>query len=206
MTESIPVKTGILSGSFNPIHTGHLILAQYMAEYEGLDEIWFVVSPHNPLKNQQTLVSELHRLEMVKLAIDGNPRFRCCDIECQLPLPSYTIHTLNELEKRYPERKFTLIIGSDNWLIFNSWKDPKEIIDRFPILIYPRPGHDICNPPVLPQVKVTAAPRIEISSTFIRTAISGKKKMNFFLPEKVYKYILRENLYNSLNDEPGNIS
>lgn len=190
-----PIKIGILSGSFNPIHTGHLILAQYMAEYEDLDEIWFVVSPQNPMKHQDSLINERFRLEMVKLAIQENPRFKCCDIECNLPIPSYTINTLNELEKKYPERKFSFIIGADNWLIFNRWKDSDKILARFPILIYPRTGYDIREPLSHPNVKLTAAPRIEISSTFIRSAITEKKKMNFFLPENVYKYILRKNLY-----------
>lgn len=189
------IKTGILSGSFNPIHTGHLILAQYMAEYEGLDEVWFVVSPQNPMKHQSVLINEKLRLEMVELAIKKNTRFKCCDIEYKLPVPSYTINTLNELEKKYPERKFSLIIGADNWLIFNRWKDAENILSRFSILIYPRTGYKIEKLPSHPNVKLTTAPCIEISSTFIRSAIAEKKDMNFFLPENVYKYILGKDLY-----------
>lgn len=195
MTNKKTIKTGILSGSFNPIHTGHLILAQYMTQYEDLDEIWFVVSPHNPLKDQNDLTDENLRLEMTRLAVEGFPAFKCCDIEYTLPTPSYTVHTLNELKKKHPEREFTLIIGADNWLIFDKWKDYKEILSSTPILIYPRTGYPIKEKISYPDIKLTSAPCIEISSTFIRNAIRENKNMNFFLPENVYKYILCNNLY-----------
>ena len=136
------MKIGIFSGSFNPIHTGHLIIANYLCEFEKLDEIWFVVSPQNPLKSKRDLLSDIHRITMVKKAIRGNRKFKYCDIEFSLPLPSYTVRTLKTLKEKYPENEFHLIIGSDNWLIFDRWKDYQEILDNYPIFIYPRLGYE----------------------------------------------------------------
>ncbi|WP_455497464.1 nicotinate (nicotinamide) nucleotide adenylyltransferase [Coprobacter sp.] len=194
------MKIGIFSGSFNPIHIGHLIIANYLCEFEGLDEIWFIVSPQNPLKSKDSLMNDIHRVVMVKEAIRENRKFKFCDIEFSLPLPSYTIQTLKALEEKYPQNEFYLIIGSDNWLIFDHWKDYKEILKNYPVLIYPRFGYEIkTNRINLPgkNVRVTKSPVIDISSTFIREGISKGKNMNYYMPSNVYQYILSKALYQS---------
>ncbi|MCP9611930.1 nicotinate (nicotinamide) nucleotide adenylyltransferase [Coprobacter sp. LH1063] len=190
------MKTGIFSGSFDPIHTGHLIIADYLCEYEELDEIWFIVSPHNPLKNSNELSDDIHRAEMVKRAIVRNEKFKFSDIEFSLPKPSYTINTLDFLKEKYPERDLYLIIGSDNWLVFDKWRDYQRIKKEYDILIYPRPGHVIKKEDILQKnIKLTQAPVIEISSTLIRNGIKEGKNMNYFVPESVYDYIVGNNLY-----------
>lgn len=189
------IKTGILSGSFNPVHTGHLILAEYLCEYEELDEIWFVVSPQNPLKHPDSLIDDRHRVEMVRLAIADNPKFACNEIELTLPRPSYTIDTLDVLKKRYPEREFRLIIGADNWLLFDRWKEHRRILSEFDLLVYPRAGSPVDADRLPDRVRLTKAPMIEISSTFIRAGIEQGKKMNYFLPADVRRYIREHRLY-----------
>ena len=136
-------KTGIFSGSFNPIHIGHLALANYLCEYEGLDEIWFMVSPQNPLKAQEKLWNDELRLELVKLSISDYPRFQASDFEFHLPRPSYSVHTLEKLREAFPDREFYFINGSDNWERFGYWYQSERIIKENQILIYPRPGFPV---------------------------------------------------------------
>ncbi|MDR0745139.1 MAG: nicotinate-nucleotide adenylyltransferase [Mediterranea sp.] len=191
----IKIKTGIFSGSFNPVHIGHLSLANYLCEYEGLDEIWFVISPLNPLKLTKNLLNENKRLELVRVAIAGYPKFRASDVELMLPRPSYTIRTLEHLRNVHPDRDFTLIIGSDNWNFFDRWKESDRIIDRFNILIYPRRTYPIDNSSLSPTVRVAKAPLLDISSTFIREALAEGKNIAFFLHPASYKIIKEERLY-----------
>ena len=132
------MKIGIYSGSFNPIHIGHLALANYLCEYEGLDQVWFLVSPHNPLKEQSDLMEDSLRLRLVQLAVAGYDKFVASDFEFHLPRPSYTIHTLDALKQRYPQHIFTLIIGSDNWHHFHRWYQWERILAENPLMIYPR--------------------------------------------------------------------
>ena len=153
---------GIFSGSFNPVHIGHLALANYLCEYEGLDEIWFMVTPHNPLKEETLLMDDALRLKLVRLAIAGYPKFRASDFEFHLPRPSYTVHTLDKLKEAYPQDTFHLIIGADNWALFPRWYQSERILAENPILIYPRPGC-VVDEETLPQnVKLASSPTFEI--------------------------------------------
>ena len=184
--------TGIFSGSFNPIHIGHLALANYLCEFEGLDELWFMVSPHNPLKEQTDLWPDELRLKLVQLAVEVYSKFRASDVEFHLPRPSYTIHTLDQLKEMYPEREFMLIIGSDNWALFDQWREPQRLIAENRILIYPRPGCTL-NPDELPEgVRLVHSPTFEISSTFIRQSLAQGKDVRYFLHPSVFKQIQKE--------------
>lgn len=183
------LKTGIFSGSFNPIHIGHLALANYLCEYEGLDEIWFMVTPQNPLKTQAELWSDDLRLKLVELAIDDYTRFKVSDFEFHLPRPSYSVHTLEKLRETYPEREFHFIIGSDNWARFDRWYQSERIINENQIIIYPRPGFPV-NETELPEtVRLVHSPVFEISSTFIREALDTGKDIRYFLHPKVWEAI-----------------
>lgn len=183
-------NTGIFSGSFNPIHIGHLALANYLCEFEGLDEVWFVVSPHNPLKNQADLLPDELRLELVRLATAEYPKFIASDFEFHLPRPSYTVTTLDRLKETFPDREFHLIIGSDNWHSFNQWREPERIIAENNLLIYPRAHFPITSAELPANVKLSDAPQFEISSTFIRQALSAGKDVRYFLHPAVYKRLL----------------
>ncbi len=183
---------GIFSGSFNPIHVGHLALANYLCEFEALDELWFLVTPRNPFKVGQDLLPDALRLELVQLAVEGYPRFRASDFEFHLPQPSYTIHTLQRLKEAYPQHTFHLIIGSDNWLSFSRWYRSEQILKENPILVYPRPGYPVEGRGVLPaRVRVTAAPVLDISATFIRQSMGEGRDIRYFLHPRVYERLLQ---------------
>lgn len=182
------LKTGIYSGSFNPIHIGHLALANWLCEFEGLDEVWFLITPHNPLKKKDELLDDSLRLEMAQAAISGYPKFKVSDVEFHLPRPSYSIDTLRTLSRAYPDRDFYFIMGADNWQLFPRWKSHEEILREYRLLVYPRPGFEISIPDCYPNVKKVNAPLIEISSTFIRHAYQSGKDVRFFLPEGVRPY------------------
>lgn len=193
--KEIITHTGLFFGSFNPIHTGHLIMAQYFVEYTDLQQLWFVVTPHNPLKQKDTLLDNHHRLNMVKAAIENHHHFRASDIEFGMPQPSYTINTLAYLKEKYPEKKFTLIMGGDNLTTLKKWKNYEEIISNYSIYVYKRPGHVKTNIQAYKQIKIFDVPQMEISSSFIRQGLKTGKDMSFFLPDKVYKYIKEMALY-----------
>ena len=189
-------QVGIFSGSFNPIHIGHLILANYMLEFTYLDEVWFVVTPHNPLKKVDSLLGDCIRLEMTRLAVKDFDRLLVSDIEFDMPKPSYTIETLTKLKAENPGLEFTLLIGSDNWVKFPRWKDNERLAKEFKILVYPRLGEDVLiNGLHTENVRLVDAPVVEISSTFIRESIRAGKDVRAFLPNRVYDYILSNKLY-----------
>jgi nicotinate-nucleotide adenylyltransferase len=189
------IKTGLLFGSFNPIHTGHLVIAQYIWQHTALEEVWFVVSPQNPLKPGQEFLAEKERLELVKLGISGNPAFQASDIEFGMDSPSYTVRTLKKLIETHQERAFFLIIGSDNLEVFDQWKDYKEILEMVGMFVYPRPGH--AGKPAVSHTGIVPvqAPLLEISSTRIREMIRAGKDPRYMLPEKVYERIVEKGYY-----------
>ena len=190
------IKTGVFSGSFNPIHQGHLILAHYMAEFCNLDEMWFVVTPHNPLKQSDDLLNDQTRLEMTRLAVEGYDKLKVSDVEFSMPKPSYTIDTLEKLSRDYPDREFVLIIGADNWLLFDQWRHYEDLIRNYKILVYPRLGFSVeIEDKYKKSVSMVNAPVIELSSTFVRESIRNGKCVKAFLPEETYLYIKKHRLY-----------
>ncbi len=204
MESSRRIHTGILGGSFNPVHAGHIMLASYLAQFVGLDEVWLMLSPANPLKEKTSDVTDAQRLEMLRLACQGHSGIAPTDIELTMPRPSYTINSLSRLSDLYPERDFSLIIGSDNWLIFDRWRNSREIIERFSPIIYPRPGYEVERGSLAEGVTLVDAPQIEVSSSFIRRGISDGKDMSAFLPDAVARYIEKENLYSARREEDVN--
>ena len=185
MEKGYKIKTGIFGGTFNPIHIGHLALANYLCEFGEVDEVWFMVTPQNPFKRNETLLDNWMRLEMVEAAVKDYPHFSASDFEFQLPKPSYTVTTLNRLAEVYPEREFHLIIGADNWASFDRWKSPEEIIRKHHVLIYPRKGYPLDPESLPPQARMVETPLLEISSTFIRNAIHQGKDVRYFLHPEV---------------------
>lgn len=182
------MQIGLFFGSFNPIHVGHTVLANYMASFTDLEQVWFVVSPHNPLKEKASLLNQNQRLHMVNLAIEDNPLFKSSNIEFGLPQPSYTVNTLAHLHEKYPQHKFSLIMGEDNIQSFTKWKNYEEILKNYFIYVYPRPGCDSGEFKTHPHLVFTEAPLMDISSTFIRKAIKDNKNVSCFMPQKVWEY------------------
>jgi len=195
------MKTGLFFGSYNPVHIGHLAIANWLIEFTDLNEIWFVVSPHNPLKKKSTLLADHHRLELVERAIGDDLRFRVSDIESRLPQPSYTIDTITYLREKYPGKEFSLILGSDNLSTLHKWKNIDELIRLCTIYTYPRKVEKKGLIPALDNILAKAdirqvdAPLIEISSTFIRDAIRKGKDIRHLLAPQVWKYISDMNFY-----------
>jgi nicotinate-nucleotide adenylyltransferase len=188
-------KIGLFFGSFNPPHVGHFALANYILNEGPVEEIWFVVSPQNPLKSPAQLAPARTRLEMVRRAIGDFMFFKPCDIEFYLQPPHYTIFTLLHLEEKFPEHEFFLLIGMDNLQTFTRWKAYRTILDHYHLLVYPRKGYDGGKLLKESHVHVVAAPLIEISSSYIRQLIKERKEFRFFVPETVYQMIVEENLY-----------
>ncbi len=188
-------KIGLYFGSFNPVHIGHMAIASYMVEYTDINQLWFVVSPQNPLKNNETLLRDTDRLELMHLAVGDDHRFRVIDVEFRLPKPSYTIDTLAWLTQKYPDHHFSIIIGSDNLTTLPQWKEYETILRNFPFLVYPRPGFPIPISEGTPNITIAEAPHLDISSTFIREAILLGKNMNHLVPERVWKQIEKKGFY-----------
>lgn len=189
-------KIGLYFGSYNPIHIGHLAIANYMVEYTDIDQLWFVVSPQNPFKKKANLLEDYHRLEMVERAIEGDDRFRASNIEFNLPKPSYTIDTLTYIQERYPNHSFKILMGSDNLKSFPKWKNFEMIIKNYGVIVYPRPGFDKSETKQLRNIEIAdKTPMMEISSSFIRQAIKEGKDIRHFMPEKSWKYLDEMNFY-----------
>lgn len=190
------MKIGILGGSFNPIHIGHAILANYITQYTDIEQLWLMVSPQNPLKEDLSSTYDIHRLAMAELVASKCDNVITSGLEFTLPKPSYTINTLNVLKEKFPEHEFVLIIGADNWLNFDKWKDSDLIIKNHHIMVYPRKGYEIVIPEALSgRVSMLNSPIVEVSSTFVREQLKDNRNMNFYLPQDVYKYILEKRLY-----------
>ena len=189
------MKIGLFFGSYNPIHCGHLVIAQYMAEFTDLNQVWMVVSPHNPHKPAGSLLQDHHRFEMVRIAIGDYRKLKASKIEFKLPKPSYTVTTLAHLHEQHPEHEFVLIMGSDNLETFKKWKSWETIIEHHQIYIYPRPGSDGGELKDHPQIRFFDAPLMQLSSTFIRKAIHDKKDVRYMLPESVFQYMDEMNFY-----------
>ncbi|MBG25994.1 MULTISPECIES: nicotinate (nicotinamide) nucleotide adenylyltransferase [Croceibacter] len=188
---------GLYFGTFNPIHIGHLAIANHMAEFSELDEIWLVVTPHNPFKKKSTLLDNHHRLEMVRLATEHYPKLKPSTVEFDLPQPNYTVNTLAVLEEKYPDYMFNLIMGEDNLKSLHKWKNYDLILERYGIFVYPRISEGVIEHQFKDHPKITKvkAPIMEISSTFIRSSIADKKNIRPLLPEHVWSYADEMNFY-----------
>jgi len=194
-------KIGLYFGTFNPIHVGHLIIANYLANNSDLTQIWFVISPHNPFKDKNNLLEDYHRLSMVQRAVEDNLKLKVSSIEFDLPKPSYTVFTLQTLKEKYPATQFSLIMGEDNLRTFHKWKNYEYILENHEIYIYPRLQNQTENLNDTNElakhknVHLCNAPIMNISSTFIRDSIKNKKDVRYLLTEPVYKYLDEMNFY-----------
>ncbi len=182
-------EIGLFFGSFNPIHSGHLILANYVVEFTPMNELWFVVSPQNPFKKNHSLLPEIHRLAMVDRSIENDGRFKASNIEFALPKPSYTSDTLIYLLEKYPNYRFSLIMGEDNLTHLHKWKNADFLVDNYDIYVYPRPNAKKSNYENESRIHKLKAPLIEISASFIRNAIKEQKDVSWFLPQGAWNYI-----------------
>ncbi len=202
------MRIGLFFGTFNPIHIGHLVIANYFANLPELDQIWLVVTPQNPLKQKSTLLADHHRLALVQLAVENNDRLKACDIEFKMPQPNYTIDTLAYLKEKHPKHQFSLIIGEDNLRGFTKWKNYEIIRDTYPMFVYPRvltaqeleeTGFENNHQALVKQFPTAHfcfdAPMMKISSTYIRQAIKNKKEVQYLLTEEVRKYVDEMNFY-----------
>lgn len=191
------MKIGLFFGSFNPIHLGHLVIANHIVEYSNLNEIWFVVTPHNPFKKKSTLLDNFQRLEMVYRATKDYTKLKSSNIEFNLPQPNYTVNTLVHLQEKYPDHEFSLIMGEDNLKSFHKWKNYDVILENHDIYVYPRVSDEKTETQFDGHKKIhhIAAPLMELSSTFIRKAIKEGKNVKPMLPENVWEYLDEMNFY-----------
>jgi nicotinate-nucleotide adenylyltransferase len=199
------MKIGLYFGTFNPIHVGHLIIANHMAQYADVDEVWLVVTPRNPMKAKDSLLADYHRLALVNRAVEDNIKLKASNIEFKLDKPSYTAHTLAYLKDKYPKHEFALIMGEDNLRTFHKWKNHEHIIEDHRLIVYPRvltiqeeeqvvqyKGNEYQNHP---NVQMVEAPVMKISASFIRNAIKNKKDVRYLLSDKVWAYVEEMHFY-----------
>ncbi len=188
------MNIGLYFGSFNPIHMGHLILANYVYEETPMDKIWFVLSPQNPFKDEKNLLREHDRLHLTQLAVEDDNRFRASDVEFSLPKPSYTVHTLMHLKEKFPLENFHIIMGSDSYQNLPHWKNAQVILENYPIIVYRRPGFEVEKHPGS-KTMMLDAPLLDISATQIRTMLRQGKSIRYMVPDKVEQYITENNYY-----------
>jgi nicotinate-nucleotide adenylyltransferase len=191
------MRIGLYFGTFNPIHTGHLIIANHVAENSSLDQIWLVVTPHNPLKKKSTLLDDHHRLQMVFLATEDYPKLKPSDVEFRLPQPNYTVNTLAHLQEKFPVHEFSLIMGEDNLNSLHKWKNYEVLLQNHDIFVYPRINAEVIDTDIATATRIQRvdAPIIEISSTFIRNSVKEGKNIRPLLPEKVWQYMVHNLFY-----------
>lgn len=191
------MKVGLFFGTFNPIHIGHMIIANYMVEFSDLDEVWFVVTPLSPFKKKATLLENHHRLAMANIAVENYPKLKTSDIEFNLPQPNYTINTLTHIEEKFPKYQFCLIMGEDNLKGFHKWKNYEIILQNYELYVYPRISDGKTENQFSEHQKIHKinAPVVQISSTLIRKSIQDKKDISTMLPANVWKYIDEMNFY-----------
>jgi len=185
---------GLYFGSFNPIHTGHLIVANHILEYTDVDKVWFVVSPHNPLKDSHALLNEYDRLHLVNLAIEGNNKFRASNVEFQLPKPSYTVHTMAYLCEKFPLEHFSIIMGTDSFQNIPRWKNYEQLTSNYKFILYNRPGFKV-EETYDASISIVDAPLLQLSSTYIRQQVREKKSIRYIVPQSVEEYILANRYY-----------
>ncbi|PCJ28532.1 MAG: nicotinic acid mononucleotide adenylyltransferase [Flavobacteriales bacterium] len=201
------MNIGLYFGTYNPVHVGHLIIANHMVDYTNLDQVWLVVSPQNPLKSKASLLADYHRLAIVRVAVENNNKLKASNIEFDLPKPSYTIDTLSYIQEKYPDHSFSLIMGEDNLRTFHKWKNYEEILNNHSIYVYPRAlteqerleqevsedvGHQFKNHP---KITISDAPVMKVSASFIRKAIKEKKDVRYLLSGPVYNYVSEMHFY-----------
>ncbi|SMO74311.1 nicotinate-nucleotide adenylyltransferase [Saccharicrinis carchari] len=188
-------RIGLFFGSFNPVHVGHLALANYIVENSYIEQIWFVVSPQNPFKEEDELANTTLRLQMLEASVKGYPKFKICDIELNLPTPSYTYLTLKKLQATYPDFTFTIILGSDNLQQLHRWNNAQQIAANYSFMVYPRPGFKTEQKHLKIQLETIEAPVFNIDSTTIRKGIREGKNYTFMVPKEAYAYIVKKGMY-----------
>jgi len=192
------MKVGLYFGSFNPVHIGHMIIANHMVNNTNLDMLWMVVSPHNPHKQKKSLAKDYDRLHLLNLAIDDHLKIKASDVEFQLAKPSYTIDTMTFLEEKYPQHDFSLIMGGDNLAGFHKWKNFELLLKKYPIYVYKRPSYDLPDYANHANIHIEVAPLLDISASFIRQQIKDKKSIKYLVPDKVFKYLEDNPIYDRL--------
>jgi nicotinate-nucleotide adenylyltransferase len=188
-------KIGLFFGSFNPVHVGHMIVADYMLSYSDLDQVWMVVSPHNPHKPKKSLAKDYDRLHLVRLAIGDYTKIKASNIEFDLPQPSYTVDTLAYLKEKFPDDKFVLLMGGDNLRNFHKWKNYEVILKNHEIYVYKRPNYELGDLQHHQHIKIFDAPQLHISASFIRKCIQEGKSIRYLVPSEVFEYINSSTMY-----------
>lgn len=189
------MKVGLFFGSFNPVHIGHMLIADYLIHNSDLDQIWMVVSPHNPLKTKKSLAKDYDRLHLVQLATEDNPGIKASDIEFGLPKPSYTVDTMAYITEKYPQHEFYLIMGGDSLGSFKKWKNYEVLLEKYNILVYQRPSYDLGDLADHDSISILDSPQFEISATYVRERLKNKKSVRYLVPDAVNAYLEQHPIY-----------